>query len=228
MLILGLNGGFSAEATDLVPGMTELLFHDASASLIKDGALLVAMEEERLNRIKKTTKFPVNAIRSCLAEAHVSAREIDAVGYYFPEDFINSMINWLYTDNPFVPIRYSRQLIKDRLKTEFGWDLPDDRLIYVPHHLSHAMSTFVRSGMKEALVVVMDGTGEQGSGSIFRATAGQLEKLTDYSTQNSLGMLYWGGTRQLGYKFGDEYKVMGLAPYGDPSTYREIFDSMYS
>ncbi|MBV9162390.1 MAG: carbamoyltransferase [Pseudonocardiales bacterium] len=228
MLILGLNGNFSAEDADLVPGMLEFFCHDASASLVKDGALLAAVEEERLNRIKKTTKFPINAIRSCLAKANVLTSNVDAVAYYFPEDHTDSVLNQLYTDNPLVPTRYSRQLIKDRLKAEFGWEFPDDRLIYVPHHLSHAMSTFVRSGLKEALVVVMDGMGEECSGSVFRAVDGRLESLTTYSISKSLGMLYLSGTRQLGYKFGDEYKVMGLAPYGDSSVYRKIFDSMYS
>lgn len=228
MLILGLNGNFSPEDADLVPGMLEFFFHDASASLVKDGTLLAAVEEERLNRIKKTTKFPINAIRSCLATANVSPADIDAVAYYFPEDHIDSVLNQLYTDNPLVPTRYSRQLIKDKLKSEFGWEPPDDKLVYVPHHLAHAMSTFVRSGMKEALVVIMDGMGEECSGTVFRAADGRLENLRTYSIPKSLGTLYLSGTHQLGFKFGDEYKVMGLAPYGDASTYREIFDSMYS
>jgi decarbamoylnovobiocin carbamoyltransferase/7-O-carbamoyltransferase len=229
MLILGLNGNFSTEDTDLVPGMSEYFFHDASASLVKDGTLLAAVEEERLNRIKKTTKFPINSIRSCLVKANVSPSDVDAVGYYYPEDFMDAALNQFYTDDPVVSTRYSRQLIKDRLKSEFEWEVPDDKLIYVPHHLAHAMSTFVRSGMKEALVFIADGRGENCSGTVFRAASGgQLESLKTYSIANSLGILYWAGTRHLGYKFGDEYKVMGLAPYGDPNTYREIFNSMYS
>jgi decarbamoylnovobiocin carbamoyltransferase/7-O-carbamoyltransferase len=227
MLTLGLNGGFSAEDTDLVPGMSELFFHDASACLIKDGVLIAAVEEERLNRIKKSTKFPINAIRCCLAKANISPANIDAVGYYFPEDAIDGTLNQFYTDNPLVPARYSRQLVKDRLSAEFEWELPNDKLIYTPHHLAHAMSTFTRSGMKDALVVVMDGTGEECSGSVYHAANGRLDKLKNYSTPNSLGILYLSGTFQLGYKFGDEYKVMGLAPYGDPRTYRKIFNSMY-
>jgi predicted NodU family carbamoyl transferase len=228
MLILGLNGNFSAEDVDLIPDMSEFFFHDSSASLVKDGVLLAAVEEERFNRIKKTTKFPINAIRFCIAKANVSPSDIDAVAYYFPEDHMDSVLNQLYTENSLVPIRYSRQLIRDRLKSEFGWELADDKLIYTPHHLSHAMSTFVRSGMGEALVVVMDGTGEDCSGTVFHGADRRLKSLMKYSIPKSLGMLYLNGTRQLGYRFGDEYKVMGLAPYGDPSVYREIFDSMYS
>jgi predicted NodU family carbamoyl transferase len=228
MLVLGLNGNFSAEDEDLVPGMLEFFFHDASASLVRDGVLIAAVEEERLNRIKKTTKFPINAIRSCLAIANVSATDIDAVGYYFREDHMDTVLNQLYIENPKTPTRYSRQLIADRLCTEFGWELPGDRIVYTPHHVAHAMSSFVRSGMCEALVVILDGRGEEHSGTIFLANDERLESLANYPAHKSLGTLYLSATQFLGYKFGDEYKVMGLAPYGDPSRYREIFDTLYS
>jgi predicted NodU family carbamoyl transferase len=228
MLVLGLNGNFSTEDEDLVPGMTELFFHDASACLVQDGVLLAAVEEERLNRIKKTTKFPINAIRSCLAAANVSPTDIDAVGYYFREDYMDMVLNQLYIENPKTVIRYSRELIEERLRTEFGWELPDDRLVYIPHHIAHAMSSFVHSGMREALVAVLDGRGEEHSGTIFHAHGEQLESLTTYPVHKSLGVLYLFATQLLGYKFGDEYKVMGLAPYGNAGRYREIFDSLYS
>ncbi len=228
MLVLGLNGNFSTEDEDLVPGMLEFFFHDASASLVRDGVLVAAVEEERLNRIKKTTKFPINAIRSCLATANVSPADIDAVGYYFREDHMDMVLNQLYTENPKTLIRYSRRLIKERLRTEFGWELPDDRLVYIPHHIAHAMSSFVRSGMHEALVAILDGRGEENSGTVFVAHGEQLESVTTYPVHKSLGTLYLSATQFLGYKFGDEYKVMGLAPYGDPSRYREVFDSLYS
>jgi predicted NodU family carbamoyl transferase len=228
MLVLGLNGNFSTEDEDLVPGMLEFFFHDASASLVRDGVLIAAVEEERLNRIKKTTKFPINAIRSCLATVNVSPADIDAVGYYFREDHMDMVLNQLYTENPKTLIRYSRQLIEDRLRTEFGWELPGDRLVYIPHHIAHAMSSFVHSGMREALVTVLDGRGEEHSGTIFLAHGERLESLATYPVHKSLGTLYLSATQLLGYKFGDEYKVMGLAPYGNPGRYRENFDSLYS
>ncbi|MGH3550579.1 MAG: carbamoyltransferase family protein [Pseudonocardiaceae bacterium] len=228
MLVLGLNGNFSTEDEDLVPGMLELFFHDASASLVRDGVLIAAVEEERLNRIKKTTKFPINAIRSCLASANVSPADIDAVGYYFREDYMDMVLNQLYIESPKTEIRYSRRLIEDRLRTELGWELPGDRLVYVPHHVAHATSSFVHSGMREALVVILDGRGEEHSGTIFLAHGERMESLTTYPVHKSLGVLYLFATQLLGYKFGDEYKVMGLAPYGDPGRYREIFESLYS
>lgn len=228
MLVLGLNGNFSTEDEDLVPGMLEFFFHDASASLVRDGVLIAAVEEERLNRIKKTTKFPSNAIRSCLATVNVSPADIDAVGYYFREDHMDMVLNQLYTENPKTLIRYSRQLIEDRLRTEFGWELSGDRLVYIPHHIAHAMSSFVHSGMREALVAVLDGRGEEHSGTIFLAHGERLEILATHPVHKSLGTLYLSATQLLGYKFGDEYKVMGLAPYGNPDRYRENFDSLYS
>ncbi|MFC4565585.1 carbamoyltransferase [Nocardiopsis mangrovi] len=228
MLTLGLNGNFSAEDTDLVPDMLEFFFHDASACLVRDGELIAAVEEERLNRIKKTTKFPVNAIRACMATAGVAPADIDAVGYYFREDHMDAVLDQLYTEAPEIPVRHSRRLIKDRLKAEFDWDLPDDRLIYTPHHVAHATSSFVRSGMADALVVVMDGSGETESGTVFRAAGGHLESLAVYPRALSLGGLYLNATTFLGYRFGDEYKVMGLAPYGDPDRFRDVFAELYT
>ncbi|UJW36740.1 carbamoyltransferase [Saccharothrix sp. AJ9571] len=228
MLVLGLNGNFSTRDSDLVPMMSEFFFHDASASLVRDGELLAAVEEERLNRIKKTTKFPVNAIRACLDAAGVTPDDIDAVGFYFREEHMDNVLNHLYTEHQRAPVRYSRELIKQRLKEEFDWDLPDEKLVYAPHHDAHAMSTYLHSGMREALVVVLDGRGEENSGTIYRAEDGRLEKLADYGVMNSLGVLYLNATQLLGYGFGDEYKVMGLAPYGDPSTFRELFAKLYT
>ncbi|WP_316528326.1 carbamoyltransferase family protein [Kitasatospora brasiliensis] len=228
MLTLGLNGNFSPESSDIVPGLREYLYHDAAAALVRDGVLVAAVEEERLNRIKHTTKFPVNAVRACLDIAGATPDEIDAVGYYFPEHYIDLMLNGLYVDNPAVPLRYSRRLIKDRLREALGWELPDDRLYYASHHRAHAASGFARSGMVEALVVVLDGMGEDCSGTVFSATDGTLEPVHRFAMHKSLGLLYLGATRHLGFRFGDEYKVMGLAPYGDAAVYRPVFESMYS
>ncbi|MEV6446305.1 carbamoyltransferase C-terminal domain-containing protein [Amycolatopsis sp. NPDC051716] len=228
MLILGLNGNFGTAAADLVPGMPDYYFHDAAACLIKDGKLVAAVEEERLNRIKKTTKFPVNAVRACLDVAKAAPSDIDAVGYYFDEEFTDHALNSWYLDHPRVPNRGSRQLIDDLLRAELDWAPAEDKLLYTPHHLSHAYSSFVRSGFDEALVVVLDARGEEDSGTIYRGHAGGLEPLSTYPIAQSLGTLYEAAIHLVGYRFGDEYKVMGLAPYGNPETYRELFKSLYT
>ena len=96
MLTLGLSSNFSAEDEDLIPNMHWGYCHDAAACLVQDGVLIAAVEEERFNRIKKTTKFPVNAIRACLDAAGCSAADIDAVGYSWAESFIDQSIGNLY------------------------------------------------------------------------------------------------------------------------------------
>ncbi|GLZ29251.1 nodulation protein NolNO [Lentzea sp. NBRC 105346] len=228
MLVLGLNGNLSAAGADVVPGLSELYLHDAAACLVRDGELVAAVEEERLNRIKKTTKFPAAAIRECLDIAGATPHDVDAVGYYFPESFVDGILHRLYLERPGVPVRYSRELIHERLRADLGWELGDADLRYVPHHLAHGLSTYVRSGMDEALVVIMDGAGERGSITIFHGRGPELTELCTYPIRSSLGLFYLDGTRLLGYGFGDEYKVMGLAPHGDPGVYRGIFETLYT
>lgn len=228
MLTLGLSGNFSAEDVDIVPNLHWGFFHDSAACLVRDGTLLAAVEEERFNRIKKTTKFPVNAIRACLAIAGCSAAEIDAIGYSYVERYVDHTLNNLYLEHQQVPVRYSRQLISGWLAKEFDQEVPEDKLCYSPHHLAHGLSGYVSSAMREALVVVMDGSGEEECNTVFSGRGGKLETLAKYPVFKSLGILYLSGTLHLGYRFGDEYKVMGLAPYGRPEVYREIFDSFYT
>jgi predicted NodU family carbamoyl transferase len=228
MLVLGLSGGFAGESWNLAPDVKILFTHDAAACLIRDGELVAAVEEERLNRIKKTVKFPVNAVRACLDLASVSATEIDAVGHYFPEWLMNEGLNGIYRAFPMTPVRTARELHMGHLRDGLGFDLPDDRLFYFEHHVSHAMSVFARSGMKEALVVAMDGRGERDSTTIFHGSNGQLVPLAAHDGDKSLGMFYVTAIESLAYRFGDEYKVMGLAPYGNHDTYRKLFGEMYA
>jgi len=223
MIVLGLSGNLLPEESNLVPyGYV----HDSAACLISDGVPLAAIEEERFNRIKKTDKFPINAIQACLDIAGLSPSKIDAVGYNYQEGAVNYLLNKLYIENS-QPIRSARQLMMDRLNDNFGLDLPHDRLLYAQHHVTHAASCFTRSGMDEALVIVMDGAGEQHSTTVFRGRYGRLESLAAYNIGKSLGLFYLEAISLLGYGLGDEYKVMGLAPYGDPEVYRGIFDRMY-
>ena len=229
MLVLGLTGHYLSGEDGQEQDLSPEHFHDAAACLIKDGELLAAVEEERFNRIKKTTHFPVNAIRACIGRAGISPAEIDAVGFNGTEAAVNLLHKVLCVGNPEVPVRCaSRDTIIGNLKDAFGLDLPNDRLRYTEHHVAHAMSSFIRSGMKEALVVVMDGAGEWHSTTVFRGSGGQLESLATYGQDKSLGMLYNTTIKLLGYGLGDEYKVMGLAPYGNPGTYRDVFSQMFT
>jgi predicted NodU family carbamoyl transferase len=226
MLILGVNGNFSAGDEEFAR-VEEYSFHDSSASLVRDGVLVAAVEEERLNRVKQTTKFPAHAVRACLRKANVTPGEIDAVGFYVTEDFADSTLNELYMRNPRVPARYSRELIKERFVLDLGWPLSDDKLKFFNHHYCHALSTYTHSGFDDALVVIADGRGDWESTSVYKAVGGKLEVLAQVPAMFSLGLLYSLATWRLGYGVGDEYKVMGLAPYGDPSVLRAQFESLY-
>lgn len=227
MLALGLSGSFWGEGENLF-GDNQEAYHDAAACLIRDGEMLAASEEERFNRIKKTAKFPVNAVRACLATAKVSPSDIDVVGYYFEEYQPDWVLMLTYEGDPQLRIPSSRELMMGQLAGELGVNLSTDRLLYVQHHVSHALPCFIRSGMKDALVAVMDAAGEEHSTTIFRGHHGQLERLAAYPIDKSFGKFYWEAIGLLAYNLGDEYKVMGLAPYGNPDTYRNIFGSMYT
>ncbi|RKT53201.1 carbamoyltransferase family protein [Saccharothrix australiensis] len=223
MLTLGISGHF-----DLVPALYHNYAHDAAACLVADGELVAAAEEERFNRIKKTNRFPAGAIRACLDVAGVRPHEVDAISYYFDHRFADLALANHHAVTPTQPIRYAREVIRGLLCDRFAWDLPEDRVLFTPHHLAHAWSSYGRSGMSDALVVVMDGRGELASGTVYRAEGGELTELRTYSIPQSLGILYQDAIGQVGYGFGDEYKVMGLAPYGDPATYRSLFRRLYT
>jgi predicted NodU family carbamoyl transferase len=227
MLVLGLTGYFSPEDTELAPDLDYGLFHDAAACLIRDGELMAAAEEERFNRVKKTAKFPINAIRACLATAGVTPSQVDAVGHYFTEYGVDVALGNMYSRHPRLPLRNSREFMTGYLEGELGIEVPSDCLLFSQHHVCHATSSFIRSGMKEALVVVMDGRGERHSTTIFRGRNDWLERIATYDLDKSLGDFYQNRIQLLGYRLGDEYKVMGLAPYGNPATYHDLFGSMY-
>jgi predicted NodU family carbamoyl transferase len=228
MLVLGLSGHFAPEDAELSSDMGSGFFHDAAACLIRDGELVAAVEEERFNRIKKTTKFPINAIRACLDTAGVAPSQVDAVGHYFAEYAVDLALGHMYMKHPRLPLRTSREFISGYLTGELGIKVPSERLMYSEHHVCHALSSYLSSGLKEALVVVMDAQGEGHSTTIFRGRNGRLERVAAYGLNKSLGTFYENSIRLLGYWLGDEYKVMGLAPYGNPSTYRNLFSSMYT
>ncbi|WP_367127981.1 carbamoyltransferase [Saccharothrix sp. HUAS TT1] len=222
MLTLGISGHF-----DLMPALYRTYMHDASACLVADGELVAAAEEERFNRIKKTNRFPAGAIRACLDLAGARPEDVDAIGYYFGQDLVDLGLGNFHVATPVQPVRYGLDLLRDRFREHFDWEVDPDRVVFTRHHVAHAWSSFARSGMSDALVVVMDGRGENDSTTIHLAGSGELRELKSYSVPQSLGQLYQDAIGHVGYGFGDEYKVMGLAPYGDPATFREQFRSLY-
>lgn len=198
--------------------------HDSAAALVIDGVLVAAAAEERFSAQKHTGDFPAGAIHYCLSGAGITLDQIDGLVHAF--DY--SPFQALYSLNPISTELYQDVLSKDALLRSVGARLPGfplDRVSQVGHHLSHAASAYFTSGFKECLVVVLDGMGETQSATIYHAHDGVLDKLREIPANDSIGILYSLVTLHLGFDFNaDEYKIMGLAPYGDPRRFRPFFE----
>jgi len=223
MRILGLSGSFNTTSDPWVPGLPRGFFHDAAAALVQDSEVVAAVEEERCNRIKHTHDFPLQAVSACLSIAGTDLSSVDEIAFFFAEDFLDSQLAQQSLGLPELPMPGAR----GRLATLLGLDAADERLHFVPHHVAHAASAFYQSGLRRATVLVMDGHGEAESISAYRGGPGGLSLVSSVPESASLGQLYFRGTRFLGFRLFDEYKVMGLAPYGDPARYRRAFRSLY-
>jgi carbamoyltransferase len=223
MIILGLNGGldFPYENEFNLP-LAE--FHDAAAALVVDGKVVSAIEEERLNRIKHSNKTSLFfAAKFVLEDYGISIREVDKVCYYSTEERCNEMLKMIDRRN-FVPIRTR---ITQKINDIFQCDFDEKKLYFIHHHLAHAMSTYVMSGFDESLILSMDGYGDNISVMVLKAENGNLEVIDTMGVQDSLGLFYARLIAYLGFGSFDEYKVMGLAPYGNPAAFRDMFKAFY-
>src|SRR2546426_10490866 len=231
MKILGISGfeGRSLVKRARWPQLDEREYrisqgHDSAAALLVDGAVVAAVAEERINRRKHTGAFPRGAIACCLAEAGVTMDQIDELAHgfdYAPYAAIYALdpgSHDLYRDV------YSREALLALVARDFP-DFPAERVHHVSHHLAHAASAYYTSGWDECLVVVIDGMGEAHSVSVYCARDGRLDLIFQVAAQDSIGILYSLVTLHLGFDFNaDEYKIMGLAPYGDPERFRPFFE----
>ncbi len=198
--------------------------HDSAAALVIDGELVAAVAEERLNRKKHTGDFPANAIRYCLSEAGITLDEIDELAHGF--DYSN--YQKLYSLDPITAKLYhevfSREALLKFVERDFP-GFPAERVHNVSHHLAHAASAYFTSGWDECLVVVIDGMGEAHSVTVYHAHDGKLDVVHRLSSADSIGVLYSLVTLHLGFDFNsDEYKIMGLAPYGNPERFGSFFE----
>jgi carbamoyltransferase len=198
--------------------------HDSAAALFVDGELIAAAAEERFSRKKHSGDFPVGAISYCLAEARISLSDVDEIVHSFdyrpyrPVYSIDPITAELYRDV------FSREAVLAQVSRHLD-GYPADRVYHVNHHLAHAASAYFCSGWVECLVLVVDGMGEIHSASIYHAHQGKLERLCGMSIGDSIGILYSVVTLHLGFDFNaDEYKIMGLAPYGDRERFRSFFE----
>jgi carbamoyltransferase len=211
------------------PGLEEREYrisqgHDSAAALLVDGTLVAAVAEERLSRRKHTGDFPAGAIAYCLAEAGLGIDDLDELVHGF--DYaryrhayaVDPVSRELYRDV------FSREALLRLVAHEFP-GFPTARVHHVGHHAAHAASAYYTSGWDECLVIVIDGMGEAQSASVYQARDGQLDRIFQIGVQDSIGILYSLVTLHLGFDFNaDEYKIMGLAPYGDPERFCRFFE----
>lgn len=205
--------------------------HQTSAALIRDGHLVFAAEEERFSRIKKDASFPRRAVQAALEHARIGFDELDAVAFGWNRGGVTPLHTLRCTLTGQLPVswRYAVDALataarevyqgngRRQLERWFG-PLERQRIFYVDHHEAHAWSAYALSGFEEATVLVMDGRGATQSSSVYHARGDELRRIRSISYPNSLGSFYEAFTDLLGFeRHSDEWKVMGLAAYGEPS-----------
>jgi carbamoyltransferase len=210
-------------------GINYSQMHDSSACIVRDGELLFAVAEERISRAKHDARFPQLAIQACLDFAKVRPEQIDEVCFgwqqvrqlYRHDLKLYASGRWPLTTRNF--INSTRYFVSMRHQNNgakrFAQQFPavNARFRFVDHHLAHALSAYSYSGFDDAAIVVMDGRGAWEATSIWHGSNGRVEHLETINWPNSLGLFYARFTEFLGFTpNSDEWKVMGLAPYGEP------------
>jgi carbamoyltransferase len=227
MLFLGVSGGLNQVHENPLE-LPAAFLHDGAAVLVQDGRVLAAVEEERLNRIKHSNKFPGSAIRYCLDAADVRLEDLDRIAFYATEAYCNALLGRLAVAQPELSVPLdARLLLRDLLAREFDAEIPASRITFVEHHLAHAVSAFAMSGFDESLILAIDGYGDFLSGMVAQGCRSEIIPLETFPQRDSLGLFYLEVIRFLGYGPFDEYKVMGLAPYGDPAMFRNLFNQLF-
>jgi carbamoyltransferase len=231
MIVLGYSGldgsvEYARRDPDLRTGEERMAQgFDSAAALLVDGRIVAAAAEERFSLEKHTNAFPRHSIRYCLDAAGIAADDLDGVAHGF--DYAQYADFFRHFDAAY----YASVLAPDQQtalwKENFSLDLTSRGFKSIDHHLAHAASGYYQSGFDEALCLVADGMGEVTALTLYTVRNGAFEKLDSFPIQSSVGILYSLVTVHLGFKFNaDEYKVMGLAPYGDPTRYRHFFASI--
>jgi carbamoyltransferase len=227
MMVIGLAGGFDPDCR-LQYDLSYDFLHDSAAVLLDDGRMVAAVEQERLNRIKNTNRCAIPAIRACLEIYGAKIEDIDYFAFYATEKAVNQVLYAYHTRMGVGQYRVCiRTLLGDLLEEEFGYRVNPEKFRFADHHKCHALSAYVHSGYENCLAVTIDGAGEGNSALVQRVCAGQFEELRSIPQSSSLGHFYREAIRFLGYDIFEEYKVMGLAPYGDAARFREFFKTFY-
>lgn len=218
-------------------GLNYFPAHDTAACLIKNGKMVGFVEEERLNRQKHTRELPFVAIDCLCAKEGISVRDIDyiAIGVKFSRQvFLNRIVYaWYLGLINILPIMrdYIRSYIRFRnrvrqFKNHYQYK---GKIIFVDHHTAHLAAAFLNSPFKKAAILSIDGSGLQYSSKIALGCENQIKEFDKIKLPHSIGLLYLKLTAYLGfYNYGNEWKVMGLAPYGSPDKYYSLLKDMIS
>ena len=209
-------------------------YHDSAACLLKDGEIIAAAQEQRFTRVKHDYSFPANAVKYCLDFGQIDSSDIEYVAFYDKpllkferilethlafapkgiKSFIKALPLWLKKK------LWIRELIKNELEYE-------GEILFPEHHLSHAASAFLPSPYKEAAFITMDGVGEWATASYGIGEGSDVKIIADINFPHSLGLLYSAFTYYTGFRVNSgEYKVMGLAPYGEPKYKDLIYEHL--
>ena len=216
-------------------------YHDSAAAVVQDGEVIAAAQEERFTRKKHDAGFPAHAVAYCLREAGVSLDAFDCIAFYdkpllkferLLETYLAFAPRGFKSFSMAIPVWLREKLfLKTLLTSELarhgqGGSI-EERLIFSEHHLSHAASAFFPSPFREAAVLTMDGVGEWATTSLAHGSGNGLEVRREIHFPHSLGLLYSAFTYYTGFKVNSgEYKVMGLAPYGEPKYAQRILDQL--
>ena len=215
-------------------------YHDSAAAVVEEGRIVAAAQEERFTRKKHDSSFPKNAIAYCLEEAGARLDELDHVVFYdkpflkferLMETYIALAPRGFRSFRMAIPLwlkekLFQKSLLKSQLK-QFADGFDIARLLFCEHHLSHAASAFYPSPFENAVVLTMDGVGEWATTSAAMGSGKSLEVFQEIHFPHSLGLLYSAFTYYTGFKVNSgEYKVMGLAPYGEPKYKNLILDNL--
>lgn len=208
-------------------------YHDSAAAIIEDGKIIAAAQEERFTRKKHDPDFPINAIRFCLKYAGANINELDAIVFYdkpllkferlletyygfAPKglvSFLQSMPVWIREK------MFLKRVLNEELEKIEGYKKGKVKVLFPEHHLSHAASAFYSSPYQKAAILTIDGVGEWATASIGVGNGNSIEILKELRFPHSVGLLYSAFTYFLGFKVNSgEYKLMGLAPYGNPDS----------
>ena len=216
-------------------------YHDSAAALVEGGRIIAAAQEERFTRKKGDASYPENAISYCLDEAGVGVDEVDWVVFYdkpflkferLLETYIAFAPRGFRSFSMALPAwlkekLFQKSLLGRKLRAidrEVDWS---ERLLFAEHHQSHAASAFYPSPFKDAVVLTMDGVGEWATTSVSVGHGNELEMLRELHFPHSLGLLYSAFTFYTGFRVNSgEYRMMGLAPYGEPKYYRTILEHL--